>query len=60
VVVALYLQPEEVSPESGSRLPQVSLAGGITLAVLAGLLLLLGVVPDPMLRLIGASCAGVF
>ncbi len=62
VVVALYLQTAvgETSAGSGAPGPRITLAGGITLALLSVLLLLLGVAPDVMLRMIGSSCAGVF
>lgn len=60
VVVALYLQPFEASPENEPKPPRASLASSLTLAVLAGLLVLLGVFPGPVLNLIGSCCAGVF
>jgi NADH-quinone oxidoreductase subunit N len=71
VVVAMYLQPglgEATAAGSGHARPtdaqaphaHVSLADGATLAGLTALLVLLGVVPGPALRLIARCCAGLF
>ncbi len=53
VVVAMYMQPAAAPPPDEPR--GVPLTAGVTLAVLAGLLVWLGVYPTPVLALVRAA-----